>query len=210
MTRLEKTAATSLVLSFLLLAGVLTRGYILSRRPDAAAVPLVKVGEVVRLPEFSRGNAESTLVMVLSSGCHYCMEGLPFYKQLSAVRKSSGNSIQLVAVLPEQKAAAQTFLEGAGIATDGILSMAPSELGVRILPTLLLLDREGKLQRYWAGELNKDAQEEVLKALRSKIGSYAPDSRSSHWTEVQGQRVLDASIGDSELKTIDKNPGRTP
>ena len=50
MTRIEKTATASLVLSFLLLAGVMTRSYVLSRHPDPAAVPMVKIGEVVKLP----------------------------------------------------------------------------------------------------------------------------------------------------------------
>ncbi len=50
MSRLEKTAAAAMVVSFLLLAGVTTRSFVLSRRPDPATVPLVKIGEAVKLP----------------------------------------------------------------------------------------------------------------------------------------------------------------
>jgi hypothetical protein len=50
MSRIEKTAAASLAVSFLLLAGITVRSFVLSRRPDPAALPLVKIGEKVRLP----------------------------------------------------------------------------------------------------------------------------------------------------------------
>jgi|SRR5215813_6027120 len=166
MTRLEKTATASVVISFLLLAGVVTRAYILSRGAASAAAPLIKIGEKVELPGLSSANSQLVLVLVLSSGCHYCMEGLPFYKQLSTLRGSSAGNIRLVAALPEDKDSAQTFLENAGIIVDGVLSQAPGDLGVRIVPTLLLLDRQGKLQQYWAGELSKQRQAEVLAALR--------------------------------------------
>ena len=166
MTKLEKTAAFSLVTSFLLLVGVLTRSYILSHRPDLRAMPLVKTGELVRLPGFTPGSAQSTLVLVLSSQCQYCLDDLPFYKQLSAFRKSSGDSIHLVAVLPERTSSAREFLNNAGMGADDVLSMTPRRLGVQLLPTLLLLDREGKLEQFWVGELNRNQQEEVLAVLR--------------------------------------------
>ena len=168
MTKLEKTAAFSLVISFLLLVGVLTRSYVLSHRPDPRAMPLVKTGELVRLPGFTPGSAQSTLVLVLSSQCQYCVDDLPFYKQLSAFRKSSGDSIRLIAVLPERTSSAREFLSNAGIGADDVLSMTPRRLGVQLLPTLLLLDHDGKLQQYWVGELNQNQREEILSVLRTK------------------------------------------
>ena len=168
MTKLEKTAAFSLVISFLLLVGVLTRSYVLSHRPDPRAMPLVKTGELVRLPGFTPGSAQSTLVLVLSSQCQYCVDDLPFYKQLSTLRKSSGDSIRLIAVLPERTSSAREFLSNAGIGADDVLSMTPRRLGVQLLPTLLLLDRDGKLQQYWVGGLNRSQREEILSVLRTK------------------------------------------
>ena len=50
MSRLEKTAAAAMVVSFLLLAGVTTRSFVLSRRPDLGTGPLVEMGEAVQLP----------------------------------------------------------------------------------------------------------------------------------------------------------------
>ena len=171
MSRLEKTAAAAMVVSFLLLAGVTTRSFVLSRRPDPAAAPLVKIGQAVKLPGVSPGAARLTLVIVLSSQCTYCLHDLPLYRQLSAARSSSGGMLHLVAVLPEKTATATAFLDSSGVATDNVLSMAPREVGVQMVPTLLLLDENGKLKKYWVGEMNQGREREVLAVLTASCSS---------------------------------------
>jgi hypothetical protein len=171
MSRLEKTATATLIASFLLLAGITTRSFVLSRRPDPATIPLVKIGEKVKLSGFSPGGAQLTFVMVLSSQCTYCIHDLPFYQQLSALRASSGGALRLIAVLPEKTESGAKFLGSAGVNTDNVLSMAPLELGVQLIPTLLLLDENGKLERYWAGELNHERQQEVLAVVQASCGA---------------------------------------
>jgi len=171
MSRLEKTAAAAMVVSFLLLARVTTRSFVLSRRPDPATVPRVKIGQAVKLPGVSAGAARLTFVIVLSSQCEYCLHDLPLYRRLSAARSSSGGILHLVAVLPENTASATTFLNSSGVATDNVLSMAPLELGVQMVPALLLLDENGKLIRYWVGEMNQGRERELLAALTASCSA---------------------------------------
>ena len=171
MSRLEKTAAAAMAVSFLLLAGVTTRSFVLSRRPDPATVPLVKIGEAVKLPGVSPGAARLTFVIVLSSQCTYCLHDLPVYRRLSAARSSSGGMLHLVAVLPEKASTAAEFLGSSGVSTDNVLSMAPVDLGVQMLPTLLLLDENGQLKRYWVGEMSQEREREVLAVLTSACGA---------------------------------------
>jgi len=165
MSRLEKTAAATMVVSFLLLAGVTTRSFVLSRRPDPATVPLLKIGQAVKLPGVSPGAARLTLVIVLSSQCTYCLHDLPLYRRLSVARSSSGGMLHLIAVLPEKTATATAFLESSGVGTDNVLSMAPREVGVQMVPTVLLLDDKGRLERYWVGDMNQEREREVLAVL---------------------------------------------
>jgi hypothetical protein len=171
MSRIEKTAAASLAVSFLLLAGITVRSFVLSRRPDPATLPLVKIGDKVRLPGFAPGQARLTLVMVLSSQCPYCVQDLPLYQQLSAWRAASGGELRLVAVLPEKTESGAKFLGGAGVSTDRVLSLAPVDLGVQIMPTLLLLDESGRLKQYWVGELDLERRKELLAVLRASCAS---------------------------------------
>lgn len=171
MTRMEKTATAAMAVSFLLLAAAASRSFVLSRRPDPATVPLMKMGDTVKLPGSSTGAARATLVMVLSSQCSYCIHDVPFYKQLSGLRASSGGALRLVAVLPEKTASAAAFLGSSSVNTDEVLSMAPRELGVQLLPTLLLIDEHGKLERYWVGELDHRRQQEVLSVLQASCAA---------------------------------------
>jgi len=165
MSRLEKTAAAAMVVSFLLLAGTATRSFVLSRRPDPSTVPLVKIGQAVKLPGVSPSAARLTFVIVLSSQCEYCLHDLPLYRRLSAARSSSGGMLHLVAVLPEKESTAAAFLRSSGVATDNLLSLAPVEVGVQMVPTLLLLDENGRLKRYWVGEMSQEREREVLALL---------------------------------------------
>ena len=171
MNRLEKTAAATMVVSFLLLAGATTRSFVLSRRPDPATVPLVKIGEAVKLPGVSPGAARLTFVIVLSSQCAYCLHDLPLYRKLSAARSSSGGMLRLIAVLPEKATTAAAFLRSSGVAADNVLSMAPLDLGVQMVPTLLLLDENGKLKRYWVGEMNQEREREALAVLTASCSA---------------------------------------
>lgn len=171
MGRLDKTAAVTMVVSFLLLMGVITRSFMLSRRPDPATVPRVKIGEEVKLPGVSPGAAKLTFVMVLSSQCDYCRHDLPLYRRLSAARSSSGGMLHLIAALPEKTATATAFLNSSGVATDSVLSMAPLEVGAQIVPTLLLLDENGKLKKYWVGAMNHEREREVLAELAASCSS---------------------------------------
>jgi len=79
--------------------------------------------------------------------------------------------LHLVAVLPEKASTAAEFLGSSGVSTDNVLSMAPVDLGVQMLPTLLLLDENRKLKRYWVGEMSQEREREVLAVLTSVCGA---------------------------------------
>ncbi len=79
--------------------------------------------------------------------------------------------MHLIAALPEKTATATAFLDSSGVGTDKVLSMAPLELGVQMIPTLLMLDENGKLKRYWVGEMNQEREREVLAVLTASCSA---------------------------------------
>jgi hypothetical protein len=58
------------------------------------------VGKAISLPDTNWEKNGQTLVLALSTGCHFCTESAPFYKELVQKRAKQGN-IRLVAVLPQ-------------------------------------------------------------------------------------------------------------
>jgi thiol-disulfide isomerase/thioredoxin len=129
----------------------------------APAPEMVKAGMQVGFASASGSGNESTLVVAVREGCPYCEASAPFYKQLlDAAAKNSKTHV--IAALPESPAQAKPFLEKLGVPAQDVREADFDAMKVRYTPTLLLLDREGKVKNVWVGRLHDDEQKQVLKA----------------------------------------------
>jgi hypothetical protein len=169
MNRLEKVTNVVIILACAFLIGTLARNYYLSRKPDPRIQPGIQKGAVVKLPGAASGNqqpAMPTLVLALSKNCHFCQESVGFYQKITALKNSSPQGLRLVAVLPQSKEEAASYLKEQGIGVDEVVSMEISKLGLRGTPTLLLLDGQNKLEELWVGKLNDSQEEQVMTRLK--------------------------------------------
>jgi hypothetical protein len=174
MTKLEKAANVAVIVACGALVVSLARNYYLSRRSDPGVMPEIQKGTMVKLPGADPGNQQAgapTLVLALSKNCRFCQESVGFYQRLAAFKRDSLRGVRLVAVLPESKEEAESYLREQGIAVDAVLSAPVSEIGVSGTPTLLLLDRQNKLEEMWIGKLNDAQETQVLTRLKKVEGS---------------------------------------
>jgi thioredoxin-related protein len=123
------------------------------------------VGKAISLPDTNWKRSDQTLVLVLSTGCHFCTESASFYKELVQKRAKQENT-RLVAVLPQPVDAGSKYLSNLGIAVDDVRQLAPNSLGVRGTPTLLLVNKEGVVTNAWLGKLPPTKEAEVLSRLK--------------------------------------------
>jgi hypothetical protein len=168
MTKLEKTTNVAIIVACAFLIGTLVRNYHLSSGPASRAQPIPK-GSVVNLPGAASAGQQAaapTLVLALSKNCHYCQESEGFYQKLTALKNSSSQGLRMVAVLPESKEEAESYLKEHGIGADVVISASVSQIGVEGTPTLMLLDRENKLQEIWVGKLNDSQETQVIDRLK--------------------------------------------
>ena len=119
-------------------------------------------GTTLSLPGFSFANGRDSLVLVVSTNCHFCQDSLPFYKQLS--EKIHGK-VDLIAALPEPENEAKKFLADAGVQTDHIVKAIPNSIGVLGTPTVLLVDGKGKVKNVWLGRLDETGQKQLLSTV---------------------------------------------
>jgi hypothetical protein len=113
------------------------------------------------------GEHQSTLLLAVRKGCHFCEESMPFYRRLAALRDQHQIDTQLVAVFPDSEGEARGVLKNARLDSIGLASGVPlSRINVTGTPTLLLVDKRGMVSRAWSGELTPDGEGEVLKALK--------------------------------------------
>jgi len=112
-----------------------------------------------------------TLVLVLSTTCHYCKDSVPFYRKLG----TTGTDVKMVAVLPQPVTEAQQYLSGEGVHVDEVKQIPLNNLGVRGTPTLMLVNDVGVVTDVWVGKLPPDQEAQVLTTLGKKIAGLGLD-----------------------------------
>ncbi len=108
--------------------------------------------------------SEKTLVMALSTTCHFCAESTPFYQKLVG-QKTGRSDVRLVAVMPQPVEDARHYLTEHAISVDEVRQASLNSIKVRGTPTLLLVDNGGVVVRSWVGKLPPDKEKEVVDAV---------------------------------------------
>ena len=116
-------------------------------------------------------DSERTVLVALAKECKYCSESAEFYRRL-AVGIPSQNNTRLMAVFSEKESEAEAYLKQVHIPIREVHYVSLSSLGIRSVPTLAILDRNGVVTDMWVGKLSPLKE----KAIMSRLG--LADTRS--------------------------------
>jgi hypothetical protein len=169
--KIETTANIATIIVALLISTVVLKTYVfpntVARSAIVAPAPEVVKGKSVdgRALGVDWKRNRRTLVMAISTTCHYCKDSVPFYQKLGA----TGTDVKMIAVLPQPVAEGQQYLNGAGVHVDEVKQATLNTLGVRGTPTLMLVNDSGVVTDVWIGKLQPDQEAQVLTALGKKI-----------------------------------------
>ncbi len=168
---LEIAAKSATIIVSLLLTVVLVRSYTRTSPPiPAGNAPTANPADLVaagtdmskRIPAVNWYGNGRTLVLVLSTRCHFCTESAPFFRRL---RERAGNDVKFLAILPQPVEESERYLSGEGLHFDDVRQLPVGKTGAVGTPTLLLVNRDGIVRRTWIGKLAPDKQEEALNAI---------------------------------------------
>ena len=120
-------------------------------------------GSALKLPDVTFRDADQTLVLVLSTACHFCSESGSFYRRIAGAARRHGTSI--VAVLPQPTDEAAAYLAKLGVSVDKVYQLALTAVDTSGTPTLILVSRNGVVKKTWIGRLPADEEDEVLNAV---------------------------------------------
>ena len=165
--RIELAANLAIIIVAILLGVVLLRNYLL-RSPvptKAPAAAEIQAGTKLSLPGVDWNAGKQTLVMALSTKCHFCTESAAFYQRL-AQERARNLHLRLVAVFPQASQESEEYLKGLAVNVDDVKQSELASLGVSGTPTLILLNNAGVVEDSWRGKLNDDRQGEVLRRLQ--------------------------------------------
>jgi hypothetical protein len=168
--KIETTANVATIIVAALISAALIKPYLSRsstvRTATVTSVPGVIPGKSIsgQLPGVSWTNNHRTLVLALSTTCHFCKDSIPFYRKLNTVP----TDVKMVAVLPQPVAEARKYLVTAGVRVDDVKQVSLGTLGVRGTPTLLLVNDRGTVTDVWTGKLQSDQETQVVTALGKK------------------------------------------
>lgn len=108
--------------------------------------------------------ADQTILLALSKGCHYCAESAPFYQRM-VQQLAQQSRVRLIALFPENQRGGEEYLSGLGLRIKELQYTSLPSLGIRTFPTLALVDKDGVVTEFWAGKLGPKMESQVMRAL---------------------------------------------
>jgi len=128
-------------------------------------------------------DSERTVLVALAKDCKYCSESALFYRRLAAGLTSQTNS-RLIALFSEKESEAEAYLKQLQVPIPEVHYVSLSSLGIKSVPTVVILDRNGVVTDMWVGKLSPLKES----ALMSKL-NVANTRSPEEW-----------SINDADLK----------
>jgi hypothetical protein len=119
------------------------------------------LGTQIVLPGVDWSAHKATLVVAISSACHYCVASTPFYSEIT----HSTHVAPIIVVMPQGEQDAQTFLREHAITPRSVVSASLSSIQVSATPTLLLISASGVVTKAWVGELTNMQRHDVIESL---------------------------------------------
>lgn len=157
--RIANIAVIAAVVVFLILVG---RIELFRHTPVSPGSAEALIGKTVSIPGVHFPVGQDTLLLGLSSTCHFCKDSLPFYRQLIA---QAQGRINIVAVLPQPQSEAEAFVRESGLTGIKVVSAPLASVGVYGTPTLLLVDDASKVKSVWIGKQDDAGQQRILAAV---------------------------------------------
>jgi hypothetical protein len=126
-------------------------------------------GETLQpIPGLSLRPLKNALLFVVSSGCTYCHESVPFYQELMAAVRASPEPVQLVGVCLESQASCTAYFKSKELVFDAVVGVERGTVKIAGTPTLLLVDERRTIKSVWTGLLPAGGQTAVRNAILGK------------------------------------------
>lgn len=171
MTKLEKVTQFVLITVCLVSLGVLVKNGLFAAAADPPGMDQLENRLIGRseptLPVSLWKGSQRSVVVLLSSDCHFCSESMPLYQKLSSMRKQGGG-FSLLAVGREEPNTLRDYLIQNKIGVDGIVQAPAGFATVKFTPAVFVVDSRGAVQEAFLGKLNSAHEKKLLQLVGAK------------------------------------------
>lgn len=176
--KLEVLANIAVVITSVVLCSVLVKKYFFSAAQPEASVEAVqsksppsnlpqrrsiKAGTKISLAGIDWSKSPRTVVLALSTTCHFCTESAPFYQQL---QRQKPNNVRIVALFPQSVGDSRDYLNKLGVSVSDVVQSSLSSVGASGTPTLLLINYDGAVMDSWVGKLSEGEAAKVISRVQ--------------------------------------------
>lgn len=165
--RLEIAAYAAILVMAVAVSGTALNKYLKQRTSGKALVgrPSVPSLDRIKLQGADWKAHRHTLLLVLSTTCHFCTESAQFYRKL-AEDKVLVKRMSIIAFFPQPVPEGKVFMSTHGIIGVEVRQAAAWEFGLSSTPAVLLVDEHGKVLESWFAKLEPDQEAAVTARLR--------------------------------------------
>lgn len=155
-------------------------------------------------------DAERTVLLALGKECKYCSESAEFYRRLAAGITSQTNT-RLIVLFSEKESDAEAYLKQFGVPVRELRYVSLSSLGIKSVPTVAILDRNGVVKDMWVGKLSP-LNESALMSRLNLEDTRSPDEWSISEVDLErkvanNERVVLLDIRERSVFAISHKEG---
>jgi len=131
------------------------------RTASAQVRKQIEPGTRLAIENIDWTKSPETLLLLVSTTCHFCSESAPFYQRLAQTHGTA----QLVVLMPQSVSEGKKYLDDLKVNIEDIRQVNFGSLGVRGTPTLILVDADGVVKGSWMGKLGPNDEKEVMDTI---------------------------------------------
>lgn len=161
--KIEQIANILIIIVAVLLIGILSQKYFFSSSVGISTPKSPAIGSKISLKNIDWSKSNKNVLLILQKGCQFCSESAEFYKKL--IKQMQGKNVNIIAVLPQNKAEAEEYLNRLGISGIEIIQSNSDSLQVGGTPTIIIANDKGEISSFWVGQLLPDKEAEVISQL---------------------------------------------
>jgi hypothetical protein len=133
----------------------------------APAPPIYTAGETIDTPASWYNAAPHTLILFARKSCAACEKAHPFLKTL--IGSLEGRAAVVMAHPPGADADDRAYAKSLGIADSSTFATPVGAQKVRATPTLVLVDRQGRVLHAWEGVGQAAKQGQITEAITAAL-----------------------------------------
>jgi peroxiredoxin len=162
--RLEVAVNICVLAVAALAANALVQNYWLARGNQPRGDSFAKGSLLPVVPSIEYSKSPRTIILFLNTKCTYCTGSAPYYEELGKHQADTGTPI--IAVFSESGKDVREYMEKHGLSIKAVSGVDFRAFKVPLIPSMVLIDSDGRILDSWVGQLTPASEKDVLEALK--------------------------------------------